>query len=138
MKAELKRQNGKFVVEVDGEVVISVSHRTNLIKNFRNNKKVISAGVTDLVEGDTLIYSLDKKVRVRKVGKIKKSLQFSGKYANILNQLVQEKEFKHSELLKRVGLTRPNTELQRELNKFNGAIEKINLGVGKGVLYRVI
>ena len=135
MKAELKRQNGKFVVEVGGEVVISVSHRTNLIKNFRNNKKVISAGVTDLVEGDTLIYSLDKKVRVRK---IKKSLQFSGKYADILNQLVQEKEFKHSELLKRVGLTRPNTELQRELNKFNGIIEKINLGVGKGVLYRVI
>ena len=136
MKAELKRQNGKFVVEVDGEVIISVSHRTNLIKNFRNNKKVISAGVTDLVEGDTLIYSLDKKVKVRKIKKSK--IQFSGKYADILNQLVQEKEFKHSELLKRVGLTRPNTELQRELNKFNGAIEKINLGVGKGVLYRVI
>lgn len=135
MKAELKRQNGRFEVLVENEIVLSVLYRSNLIKNFRTNKKIISKGVRELYEGENLIFSLDKKVRVRK---IKKSLQFSGKYADILNQLVQEKEFKHSELLKRVGLTRPNTELQRELNKFNGIIEKINLGVGKGVLYRVI
>ena len=135
MKAELKRQNGRFEVLVENEIVLSVLYRSNLIKNFRTNKKIISKGVRELYEGENLIFSLDKKVRV---GKIKKSLQFSGKYADILNQLVQEKEFKHSELLKRVGLTRPNTELQRELNKFNSAIEKINLGVGKGVLYRVI
>ena len=135
MKAELKRQNGRFEVLVENEIVLSVLYRSNLIKNFRTNKKIISKGVRELYEDGNLIFSLDKKVRV---GKIKKSLQFSGKYADILNQLVQEKEFKHSELLKRVGLTRPNTELQRELNKFNGAIEKVNLGVGKGVLYRVI
>ncbi len=135
MKAELKRQNGRFEVLVENEIVLSVLYRSNLIKNFRTNKKIISKGVRELYEGENLIFSLDKKVRVRK---IKKPLQFSGKYADILNQLMQEKEFKHSELLKRVGLTRPNTELQRELNKFNGIIEKINLGVGKGVLYKVI
>ena len=138
MKAELKRQNGRFEVLVENEIVLSVLYRSNLIKNFRTNKKIISKGVRELYENGNLIFSLDKKVRIGKIGKTKKSLQFSGKYADILNQLVQEKEFKHSELLKRVGLTRPNTELQRELDKFNGAIEKVNLGVGKGVIYRVI
>lgn len=145
MKAELKKENGKFVVEVDGEVVISVSHRTNLIKNFRNNKKVISAGVTDLVEDDRLIYSLDPShevERARKTTKVGKKLEktfptLEGKYKDVLEELLGKKEFKHSELLNKTGLSRPNTELQRELKKLEDHLIKVNLGIGKGIIYRV-
>ena len=56
-------------------------------------KKIISKGVRELYENGNLIFSLDKKVRIGKIGKTKKSLQFSGKYADILNQLVQQKCF---------------------------------------------
>lgn len=129
MKAELRRQNGKFEVVVGDEVFISVSNRTNLLKNFRSNKRLIGCGIVELYDGDKLLFS---KIKNRK------KIGFSGQYADVLNQLITEKEFKHSDMLKRVGLSRPNTELLRELNKFDGVVDKINLGVGKGVLYKVI
>ncbi len=146
MKAELKKQNNRFEIIVNGEVIISVLHKNNLFKNFRSNKKIKELGVVELFDGDKLICSVTEKIkRTRKTKQpeqpeqIKNKLpQFEGKYKNILIDLLNKKEFKHSELLNRTGLNRPNAELQKELNKLEGFVSKTNLGIGKGVVYKVL
>jgi hypothetical protein len=140
--AELINGGKGFQIIVGEQVIIDVAHRTNLIKNFRNNKTLKRLGIKVLRENGHIIYDIDSKSNKRgRKPKYdgSKDIKLESKYAGILNKLLRYNEFRNADLLKMAGLKRPNAELKKDLDRIVGTVvEKINLGVGKGVVYKVI
>lgn len=136
-RAELVKGGKGFQVVANNEVLIDVTHRQNLIKNLRTNKKVQSLGIVELEENGKVIYDLVNNKSLNR-GRTKNEVELVGAYAGILKDLMKNKEFKHSDLLKATKLKRPNAELLKDLNLLVGnKLKKVNLGVGKGVVYKL-
>lgn len=51
MKAELLKEEGKWVVKYGDEILIRTSKKSNTIKNFKSSKKISKLGISELFEG---------------------------------------------------------------------------------------